>query len=111
MPRYRMLVLSRPLPGREAEYNDWYQNVHLGQVLAFEGFESAQRLRLARSMAGGEPHPYGAIYQIDTDDLAGLLQQVQASAGSERLQISEALDTASAFAAIYEEFGPAVRKA
>jgi len=30
MPRYKMVVYSRPAPDREDEYNDWDQNVHLG---------------------------------------------------------------------------------
>ena len=29
MRRYKMITLSNPTAGREAEYNDWYQNVHL----------------------------------------------------------------------------------
>jgi hypothetical protein len=113
MPRYKMVVLSHPVDGREDEYNDWYQNTHLGQVMAFRGFTSAQRFRLVRNMTEQrrQPYPYAAIYEIETDDLDSVLAEVQAQAGSERLSISEAIATEFAYAAIYEECGAEVKAA
>jgi hypothetical protein len=29
MPRYKMLLLTEPKKGREQEFNDWYDKVHL----------------------------------------------------------------------------------
>ena len=106
-----MIVFSNPVAGREAEYNDWYQNVHLKQVLALAGFKSAQRFRLALNMSQDRAaHPYLAIYEIETDDLAAVMQAVQNTAGTEQLVVSGALDTANAFPAIYEELAPALKK-
>jgi hypothetical protein len=28
--RYAMLVFASPIPGREAEFNEWYTNTHMG---------------------------------------------------------------------------------
>ncbi|HSW12725.1 MAG TPA: hypothetical protein VLI06_07790 [Solimonas sp.] len=108
MPRYQMVVLSNPVEGREDEYNDWYQNVHLAQVVAFKGIQSAQRLRLSNNLIEGKAWPYAAIYRIESDDIEGLLQDFRASAGTERMTMSDALDTAGAYAAIYEECGAVV---
>ncbi len=109
MPRYKLVVLSNPVEGREAEYQDWYQNVHLGQVVAFKGFKSARRFRLAKNLVEREALPYLAIYEIETDDLEGVMEEVQKHAGTDRLLVSETLDVEHSFAAIYEEFGPVVK--
>lgn len=108
MPKYKFVVLSRPVAGREEECNDWYQNVHLGQVVAIPGIRSAQRFRLSADLGARGAWPYLAIYEIETDDLDAVVQEIQAKAGSDLLLVSDALDTASAFAAIYEECGPVV---
>lgn len=110
MPRYKMVVLSHPVEGREAEFHDWYQNVHLDQVLACKGFKSAQRFRLARNMMPREAWPHLAIYEIETDDIDAVLDEVRGKAGGESLLISAAIDTESAYASIYEEVDPRVAK-
>ncbi|WP_298176953.1 DUF4286 family protein [Saccharomonospora sp.] len=65
---YLFLVQSDPLPGREDEYNDWYTNQHLHDVVAVPGFVSAQRFRLADYQREGNPEPayrYIALYEIE----------------------------------------------
>ncbi len=44
--RYVYLVMSDPLPGREADYNDGYQNMHMGDLVQLPGWTGAQRFRL-----------------------------------------------------------------
>lgn len=110
MPCYRMLVLSNPVAGREVEYNDWYQNVHLRQMLALEGFRSAQRFVLSRPMTERGTWSYAAIYEIETDDIDAVLERVRSAAGTEALLVSDALHTAGTYAAIYEICGEAVVK-
>lgn len=111
MRRYKMIVLSCPAEGREAEYNDWYQNFHLGQVVNIRDIHSAQRFRLSRKMVEQESQPYLAIYEIETDDIDAVVAEIKAAAGTERLQISDAISVDFTNATIYEEFGSAVIKA
>lgn len=106
MPRYKMLVLSQPKPGRDAEYNDWYQNRHLAQVVAIPGIRSARRFRLERSLTDAPAAPYAAIYEIETDDIDAVLKELRARAGGPALFVSDALANASAV--VYEEFGEVV---
>ena len=106
MPRYRMLILSRPAAGREERYNEWYDGTHLEQMLALKGFKSAQRLHLARTLGEREAYPYAAIYEIETDDIDAVLQDIYREAGSGRLLVDAALERESVYAAIYEDFGP-----
>lgn len=43
--RYIIAVTSRALPGREADYDRWYDDVHVGEVLSLSGFLSCDRFR------------------------------------------------------------------
>jgi hypothetical protein len=54
-------------PGREAEYNDWYNNVHLPDVLETPGVVRATRYENT-DPAEGEAK-FVAIYEIETDDI------------------------------------------
>lgn len=108
MPKYKLVVLSSPVAGCEDAYNDWYQNVHLGQVMTLDGFKSAQRFRLRQALAEHETFPYCALYDIETDDLDALLKEMSGRAGTESLSISDTL-APGAYAVLYEEFGDPVK--
>lgn len=108
MPRYKMVVYSRPTPGREDEYNDWYQNVHLRELVALPGFKSARRFRHARNLVEGDAYPYMSIYEIETDDIDAALNALRDTAGRGALTMSDAIDLTDTSALVYEEFGIAV---
>lgn len=108
MARYKMVVMSRPTEGREDEYNDWYQNVHLGELVALPGFTCAQRFRYARSLVEGEAYPYMSIYEIETDDIDAVLNNLRAIAERSGLTMSDSLDLTDTSAVVYEEFGEVV---
>lgn len=67
MERHFMLVLTNPVEGREDEYNDWYNQTHLGEVLGVEGFVAAQRFEI-NALSEGGPFKYLAIYEIEAED-------------------------------------------
>ena len=80
-----ILVESYPSsPEREQEYNTWYDEVHLGELMALDGFVSARRLRPVDGNG-----PYVAIYEIEGDDLQAILNGMFSNAG--RLHMSDAL--------------------
>jgi hypothetical protein len=80
-----MLVETRPSsPDREQEYNTWYDEVHIPELLALDGIVGARRLR----PVDGDG-PYVAIYEIEGDDLQAILDNMTANAG--RLSMSDAL--------------------
>lgn len=93
--KHAFLVLTEPVKGREDEYNDWYDNVHVVDVAAVPGFKSAQRYELSSDQLDGygedAPLRYLAIYEIEGDAgnaFAGLLGGV----GDGSIPMSEALD-------------------
>jgi len=80
-----ILVESRPsAPDREQEYNIWYDEVHLGELMALDGFVSARRFR----PVNGEG-PYVAVYEIEGDNLQAILDNMIANGG--KLHMSDAL--------------------
>lgn len=68
--RYLLEVASRALPGREEEYDRWYGDVHVGEVLALPGFETCARYRRADGTG------LLAHYAVETNDPAALLQSL-----------------------------------
>ena len=95
MAKYTFIVLTNPVEGKESEYNDWYNRHHIPDVLNVPGFVSGQRFRLAdtqMSRDGNRAHKYLAVYEIETDDLAGTLQELRARAGTAEIVPSDAID-------------------
>jgi hypothetical protein len=80
-----ILVESRPSsPDREQEYNTWYDEVHIPELLALDGIVAARRLR----PVDGDG-PYVALSEIEGEDLQAILDNMFANAG--QLHMSDAL--------------------
>jgi hypothetical protein len=91
--RYTLSVRSRAMPGRQEEYDRWYDEIHVGDVLALPGFLSCQRFRELDG-DGRETGDCIAQYAVETDDPAALLQSLYAATPTMRL--TDALDVSSA---------------
>jgi len=107
MPNYKFIVLSRAVEGREDEYNDWYQNTHLREIVGIPGVVGAQRFRLAQQLSGEAPAQYLAIYELESEDLQGFVMEMLRRAGSGEITVSPAM-VENPQAVIYEEFGARV---
>ncbi len=90
MSVYRFMVITNPVPGQEAQYNDWYDRQHIPDVLRVPGFVAAQRFRVVGESA--LPGQYVAIYELETDDPAAALAELTARAGQPAMPLSDALD-------------------
>jgi hypothetical protein len=99
--------MTSPVEGREEEFNDWYQNTHLGQVVAVKGIKSAQRFKVAKAYADGPAHPYLAIYDIEADNIDDPVQGIIDRMGTDDMIISSAMDP-NTVTVMYEEIGPVV---
>lgn len=110
MARYILVVHSNASVGQDDEYNKWYEDIHLPEVLAIEGFVSAQRFRLnGNPPRGTATHQYLAIYEMDTNDPHGAMAALQKAVGNGDVRMSEAIDMASVSAAIFEPIGPVAK--
>ena len=95
MAKHTFLVLTNPVEGKDKEYNEWYTNQHIPDVVSVPGIVAAQRFRLADfQMGNGEPSPwkYLAIYEIETDDLKATFDGMQALVGTDKMVMTDALD-------------------
>lgn len=85
---YLLEVTSRALPGRDADYLAWYENTHMGDVLKVPGFKACQRY--VRANTGEEQAEYVAVYEVETDDPAKLLETLMAA--SPNMQMTDSID-------------------
>lgn len=87
MPRGVIYVESRPSsPDRVEEFNKWYDEVHLHELLALDGFISARRLRPV-----SDDGPYVALYEIEGDDLQAIVDNMFVCARRGEVQVSDVL--------------------
>jgi hypothetical protein len=103
MARYTFVVFTTPAEGKEEEFNRWYDEVHVPEVLMVPGFTGASRLVFTPTDHAEPRHRYLALYQIESDDpqvvLAELGRRVQAG----EIHMSDALGEANA--TLYAETG------
>jgi hypothetical protein len=114
MPKALLVVFTNPTgASTEDEFNDWYTNTHLNDVLSLQGYVAATRYKLADvQMPGAESprHRYLALYEVDVDDLQRAVEALgQAAAAGEGMYISPALDRATATAHFYERVSDRVQ--
>ena len=106
MSKYMLVAFSKPVEGCEAAYNDWYNNIHMPEVLNVPGFASAQRFKVRVPMVGEMPGRYLALYQME----AGSPEAVEAAKKAlmtAGMQQSGAIDRSSgSFIGVFERFGP-----
>lgn len=102
--KHIVVVLTEPTAGREAEYNDYYERLHLDEVLATTVMSSAQRFKLSDQQGLPCPLPYLALYEVEADDASTVLANLNATR-AQRVQ-SDALNRKTAGAWVFSEIGP-----
>lgn len=91
-----LVVLTNPVEGREADFNDWYTNVHTRDAMRFRGSIAQQRFRLAADQV--QPYPdtlpvsrYLALYEVF--DSERFVQEHVESALTPRMLVEDSIDT------------------
>jgi hypothetical protein len=108
------LVLTNSKPGQEAEFNDWYDKVHIHDILSVPGIEWAQRFRISQVKRGDSyktmpaPFQYLALYELE-GSAQQVLQGIEQARNAGRIPWSPALDPVFS-AYIYEPIGDVVKK-
>jgi hypothetical protein len=108
MARYQLVVLSNPVDGQEDEYNRWYDEQHLKDILAVDGVVSAQRFKASELIP--TTHGYMAVYSLETDDVARVMGELGAKTGTDAIPMSEAFDQANSKATLYADHGPRLER-
>jgi hypothetical protein len=73
---YYQLVFVNPVPGRDREFNAWYEQQHLPEMVSMPGFATGQRLQLVDAEPGGtrSTFQYLVMYKIVTGDLPSVFE-------------------------------------
>lgn len=104
-----VLVFSDPVEGREEEYNDWYNNVHLREVVAVDGILNAQRFESSEAQVfEDQSHRYLAIYEIDESYGAKAVVENMLG-GRDAMQMSDAMDLDNAKVTVVSSITDIVR--
>lgn len=111
MRRFKMLVFSEPFEGRDDEFNEWYTGRHLDDLVALQGFTTAQRFALHSVSMGTTLNRYLAIYDVETDDPDGVIAAMFAARDTPAMPISPAFNLDATSVMLYEETTPVVRAA
>ena len=102
--RHLVLILTEPTEGNEDAFNDYYENLHLDEVLGSTRLQTAQRFRLAGQAGEPCPLPYLAVYETEAEDAAAVLKDL--SETRSRRQQSDALNMRTGRVWVFEEIGP-----
>jgi len=106
MERHVLVVLTNAVEGTDDEFNAWYDQVHLREVLALPGFVAAQRFKVAASLGAPSPQAYLSLYEIEAEDLDGAIATLRAA--SPGMDISATLDRSTVAAFGFTAIGPRV---
>ncbi len=89
-----LVVLSKPLPGRGADFEDWYTNIHLRDALRFRGSIAAQRFRRSEVQSHTLPDSFDwrSLALYDVFDPARFSREHWESVDTDRMKISDAFD-------------------
>ncbi len=104
MARYKWLVFTNCAAGADAEFNRWYSETHIPDLLRIPGVVKVSRGKVGETqivrLESGEliqagpdtiPFRYLAVYEFDTTDAKGILDEVRRRANTPEMVISPLL--------------------
>ena len=88
-----MLAYSSAVPGREAEYEEWYEQVHVPDVrAAIPSVTAVHRYRRIDLSGGGGAPRFVAVYELGDADVATAAAQLGAAGAEGRLRMTDSID-------------------
>jgi hypothetical protein len=118
MPITNLLVYTNPVPGRDGDFNEWYDNTHVPQILALPMVVSAQRFRLSPTGVDGTEagslvdstaplaHRYLAVYEVTGDPTAAVTAITNGCIDGS-IELHESFDVANALSIVGQPLSPA----
>ncbi len=89
-----LVVLTKPVAGREADFDDWYTNIHIRDALRFRGSLAAQRFRRSAAQVQDLPSAFDwthlALYDVFDPERFG--REHLENALTTRMMVSDAID-------------------
>ena len=110
MARYVVIVLSNPVPGKEAEFKRWYVELHIPDILRVPGFVSGKLLPAAAlqpALQKDKRWNYLALFEAETDDLASVIAALNTRVNTPEMPVSDAFSFEGMHFEIFAEQGGA----
>ena len=87
------IAYSSAVPGKDAEYEQWYDEIHVPDVrAAIPAVTAVHRYRQVDLTGGGGAPRYVAVYELGDADVAGAAAQLGAAGAEGRLRMTDTLD-------------------
>jgi hypothetical protein len=111
MAKFTFLVLTNAVAGREEEFNRWYTEQHVPDVLRVPGIVSARRFKRTAQQrsAAQQPWQYMALYECDAAEPQVVTDGLRARAGTPEMPMSDAM-AEGAYACYFEPITEVLRK-
>jgi hypothetical protein len=103
MVKYVMVVQSNAAPGRDDDYNTWYDTIHMQDICDLPGVKSGRRFEATPLAMGPAGQPYLSIFEIETDDPGAFMAEMGKRAADGTIRQSDALDPSSVALWIYQQ--------
>jgi len=94
MAKRLMVALSNAAEGRDEDFNDWYENVHIPDVCSIEGVLSATRYEVEGDNPA-VPHRYLTIYELGREG-AAVMADIVEGMSSGAFAASDSIDASTA---------------
>jgi hypothetical protein len=99
MAKGKLLALSNAVAGREDEFNTWYDQQHLPDLLRVPGVVAAQRYK---GVVG--KWSYLAVYELDGDPKT-ILGEIGKRAGTPAMPLTDAMDRETMHTCVFTPIG------
>lgn len=76
MPKAVLAVVTDCPQGREAEFNRWYDDIHVPDVLQIPGFVACTRYEIVGEPRQGQGR-FLALYELEADDISAVMADLQ----------------------------------
>jgi len=103
-----VLAFTDAMPGKEDEFNEWYDTVHLQETADVEGWVEGERFQLDETQLEGwgrPTHKYLAIYRLKGDPATAIEKLKETQASGVMSHPGELLDIPGSNTVIYTSMG------
>lgn len=111
MPKHLLVAMTNPLPGKDAEFNDWYDNVAYPTYKALPGLVPLGRFKAADvpplfPFQMENTFVYLSLYYFEADDPVSFMQELKAAfALHPQYHFSDTIDQSHFFEPIFVALG------
>src|SRR5277367_5383815 len=98
MASFLFIVRSQPHKGQDVEFNRWYREQHVPDLLRVPGIKSARRFEVV-SQEEGWKGTYLGVYEVEADDIAMVTEEIKRRRGTDAMPKNPtAVDSSQTFA-------------